>query len=221
MLGSGAQSAAADRIVSCHARCNTFPPWPLLSYDHHQSMTRHPEVLPGQVAGEHLRVTGQRVASLLQSRLGLAHTLDGGAMLLRFQPALARGLGRFCLPAHNWYDRRVLDQLDQALERVGAVALLGAMALRGDDQHAVAGEALAGKPLEPRAHPVGQARRAAHVEAQLHRGGELVDVLPAGPRGADKAFLELALVDLDSADPDHGPAHRLRRSSVVRYAATG
>ena len=49
------------------------------------------------------------------------------------------------------------------------------------------GEPAAGEPHQPRAHVVRQRRRAAHVEAQLHRGRELVDVLPARPGGADEA----------------------------------
>ena len=36
-----------------------------------------------------------------------------------------------------------------------------------------------------------------YVEAQLDRGRELVDVLPARPRGADEALLDLTLVDAD------------------------
>src|SRR5205085_2457612 len=94
----------------------------------------------------------------------------------------------------------------QALARVGAIALLGAMALCGDDEHAVAGETVARKPLEPHAHTVWQRGRMAHVETQLHRAGDLVDVLPARPGGADEAFRKLGLVDADAVgDVDHWP----------------
>ena len=43
-----------------------------------------------------------------------------------------------------------------------------------------------------------------HVEAQLHGGRELVDILPAGAGGADEAFRELVLVNRDMVgDADH------------------
>src|ERR1700730_15639392 len=44
----------------------------------------------------------------------------------------------------------------------------------------------------------------AHVEAQLHGGGELVDVLAARPRRANEGFGNLAVVDADGVvDADH------------------
>src|SRR5262249_30069091 len=85
-----------------------------------------------------------------------------------------------------------------------AIALLGAMALRVDHEHALAREPSAGEAFEPRAHVVGKARRAAHVEAKLDGARKLVDVLPAGARGADEVLLELALGDADGrGDADH------------------
>src|SRR5262249_37757659 len=99
------------------------------------------------------------------------------------------------------------DQIDKTLAGVLAVALLGAVALGVDHDHAVAGEAFAGQALEPRAHVVGKARRAADVEAKLHGARELVDVLSAGTRSADEILLELVLADADRrSDADHrGP----------------
>src|SRR5712691_390979 len=145
-----------------------------------------------------------RISILLEPRLDLAQALDRGAAFLAFEAALARAPGRLGRPARDRRHRGALDQLDQPVERVLAVALLGAVALRGDHQHALVGEPPPGEALEPRAHVSRQRRRAAHVEAQLHRGRELVDVLPAGPRGADEALLELALVDADhGGDADH------------------
>ncbi len=74
-------------------------------------------------------------------------------------------------------------------------------------QHAVLGQAPAGEPHQPHRHVVRQRRRMPHVEAELHRGRELVDVLPAGPRRAHEAFLEFGLVDADLVgDADHGGA---------------
>src|SRR5215467_15290802 len=105
---------------------------------------------------------------LILRRLGAAQTLDGRAAFFRFDPPLARGAGRPRRAPRNRRRRSLANKLDQALARVGAVALLGAVALRGDDQHALAGEALAGKPLEPRADVIRQRRRLAHVETQLY-----------------------------------------------------
>ncbi len=143
----------------------------------------------------------------IRRRLALAQALDRGAALLRFDAALARGARRLGRAAGDGRHCGALDQLDQAIERVGAVALLGAVALRGDDQHALAGQTAAGEALEPQAHVVGQRRRVANVEAQLHCAREFVDVLAARARGADEALVELALIDADPAvDANHGVA---------------
>src|SRR5207244_7709851 len=92
----------------------------------------------------------------------------------------------------------------QPRQGVIAVALLGAVALRRDDEHAILGQAAAGEPREPRAHGLGKRRRSPHVEPELHGGVELVDVLPARTRGTDEALLDLALVDGDFfGDADH------------------
>src|SRR5205823_219048 len=133
-----------------------------------------------------------------------AQAFDRAAALFGLEPALARAGTRFGRPARTRRRRSAANQVEQAFARVLAIALLGAMALRADHQHALAREASAGKPLEPRAHVVGKARRAAHVEAKLHRARKLVDVLPARARGADEVLLELVLADADGrGDADH------------------
>ncbi len=66
-------------------------------------------------------------------------------------------------------DRGAADQVEKAIERVLSVTRLGAMALRDDDQNAVAGEPRAGEPLQPRTHVARQRRRMPHVETKLHR----------------------------------------------------
>ena len=84
------------------------------------------------------------------------------------------------------------------------------MALGADHQHALARQPSAGEALEPRAHVVGKALRAAHVEALFDRARELVDVLSARTRGADEVLLDLALADADRrSDADH-------RESITR-----
>ncbi len=57
-------------------------------------------------------------------------------------------------------------------------------------------------------------RRPGYVEAQLHRCGDLVDILAARPRGAHKAFFEVALVKRKSiGNSNHGPRPALQSSS--------
>src|SRR5688572_9604184 len=87
-------------------------------------------------------------ATLIERRLRLAQSLDGGTSLLGFDSPLARSGGRLGRPA--WHRRRggAADQLDQALAGVLAVALLGAVPLREDNEHAFAREPAAGKPFE-------------------------------------------------------------------------
>ena len=95
-------------------------------------------------------------------------------------------------------DQRLADEVGQPRARVLAVALLRAEALGADDEHALVRDAPPGEPHQPVAHGERQAAGMAHVETQLDRGRDLVDVLPARPRGADEALLEVALVDRDA-----------------------
>jgi hypothetical protein len=137
----------------------------------------------------------------------MAQTLEAGAVFFGIDPALARCLwrpGRSPLPR---LDCRTADQFDEAVERILTVAPLRAMTLRGDDQNAVAREPGADEPLKPRAHTLLQRWRSPHVEAKLDRGRELVDILPAWTRRANKAFFEFAFVDADmGVDADHAAA---------------
>src|SRR5579862_378439 len=143
----------------------------------------------------------------IERRLGAAQILDAAAAFLAFDAALARRFGRPGRPPLDRRDGGLADQADQAVERILPIAPLGAVALRDDDQHAVAGQPRAGEPLQSGAHVVGQRRRVPHVEAKLHRGRELVDVLPARPRRAHEAFFDFALVDRDAVgDVNHGAA---------------
>src|SRR5580704_14453256 len=143
----------------------------------------------------------------VERRLGAAQVLDAAAALLAFDAALARGLGRSGRPPLDRRDGGLADQLDQAVERILPIAAPGAVALRDDDQHAVAGQPRAGEPLQTGAHVVRQRRRVAYVEAKLNRGRQLVDVLAARPRRAHEALFDFALVDRDvGGDADHGAA---------------
>jgi len=96
-------------------------------------------------------------------------------------------------PAAQWLPRHVHGaphQLPQALERRLAVQLEAAVALGLDDHDAVARDALIAQRQQPLLARFGQ-RRGAHVEAQVHGVGNLIDVLPAGPLSAHCAQLDL------------------------------
>src|SRR5258707_12597567 len=83
---------------------------------------------------------GNRPDGLFYAGLSSPQVLEPGSPLLGFQPPLSGGEGRAGLPAFDRPHRSVADQLDEPLQRVGAVALLGAVALRRDDEHAVLSE---------------------------------------------------------------------------------
>ncbi len=68
-------------------------------------------------------------------------------------------------------DHGLTQQRFQALDRVGAVALLGTEALRVNDNHAILGHALAGQSGKPQGGILWN-RNAACVEAQHCRGGD-------------------------------------------------
>src|SRR5579862_9913237 len=123
-----------------------------------------------------------------------AACLDVATAFLAFQPALLGAERRPGRAARRRAHHGFAKQLDQTFDRISAIPLLGAEALGMDDDDAVLGHALAGKALQPGAGVLRQ-HHAARVEAQLGRGRELVDILPAGAGGADKADLEIVLVD--------------------------
>ena len=98
---------------------------------------------------------------------------------------------------------------------------------RHDQQLARVGDALAGERAQARLDVIAQRRIAIQREAQLHGGGDLVDVLPAGSGGADEGHFEIGVRE-SRARPDDkpiarpsvaGPADRARAGSRARRAA--
>jgi len=90
--------------------------------------------------------------TLVERRLGPAQAFDRRPALFRLEPALAGGGARLGRPARTRRHRGAANQVEQAFARILAIALLGAMASCVDHQHALAREAPAGKPLEPRTY---------------------------------------------------------------------
>ena len=99
------------------------------------------------------------------------------------------------------------DEHGEPLARVFAVARLAREFLREDDDHAVLRRPRARQLDQLDRDVVGKARRAARVEAQLHGGRNLVDILPAGAGGANESLDDLALVDFERPHY-HDAAHR-------------
>src|SRR6267143_2127087 len=89
------------------------------------------------------------------------------------------------------------DESVRPLERLGAVHLEAPVLPGLDDDDAGAGDARVAAAQQPLLHFLGQ-RGGADVEAQMHRVGDLVDVLAARPLRAHRAELDLVLLDLDA-----------------------
>ena len=86
-----------------------------------------------------------------------------------------------------------------------------------DHDHAVLGHALAGEPCQPRGD-VGASVELARVEAQLRRGRELVDVLPARAGGANEADLDVVLVDGRSREIRSMASPEIKGLSMYEHA---
>ena len=160
-------------------------------------------------------------APLLVTGTG-AQLLHSPAHSFSLKPAL---LARQCWPrgpARPWRRRCLPDKRGKPLTGVGAVALLGAITLRDEDQHAILGHAPATELDEALKNIGGKRGRARRVEAKLHGGRHLVDVLTAGTRRKHEALLDFLLGDFDlRCNPDACHAPRFRRGSGAAHLVFG
>ncbi len=93
------------------------------------------------------------------------------------QAALLRGAGRArCLARPRRFER-CQDQLPQAFERIGPVALLGAVRACHEQQGAVVIQAVTGARAQTLFDPGIECLGILQVEPQLDGGGDLVHVL--------------------------------------------
>ncbi len=123
--------------------------------------------------------------------LRLAATPPRGRCRARRNAALA---GLSCSP----------NEIDQPLVSILAIALLRAEAPRHDDDRALDGHPPPGEPTQSRLGCCIKTSRASNIEAKLHRGRDLVDVLAAGAAGAHENLLDRVLVDHNTrSDLDH------------------
>src|SRR6187551_3312418 len=128
-----------------------------------------------------------------------AAALDLAMTTLRFEPTLSRRRGGARRPPRLGRLRGLSHQRDETLQRIVPVAALGAEPLRGNDQHAIRGDAISGKGDEPRPYGGGEIARMGHIKPQLHCRGDLVDILAAGAGGANETLLDFALVQRDAS----------------------
>src|SRR5947207_12969212 len=147
-------------------------------------------------------------ASLLPAR-PRAQSLGGPHAALVIEPALARPRRGPARLARLGGDEGAADELDQALLRIAAVPLLRAVAARDDQDRALRGEPSTAQGAQPCLDATRERRTALEIEAQLRRGGHLVDVLAAGTGGAHERERQLAVRNLDAV----GDAQRQERSS--------
>src|SRR5512139_3104326 len=86
---------------------------------------------------------------LFKPRTAAAQAFDVAAVLFALDPLALLGLGYLGGAARHRPYRRLPDQFEQPLARVGAVAGLIAVLLGDDDDDALFGEPLARKPHQP------------------------------------------------------------------------
>ncbi len=99
------------------------------------------------------------------------------------------------------------DQGAQAVKGVVAILVLGAVAASFDDQDSVGSDTIASQLQKPFLDIIWQIGAVAHIEAQLHSGGDFVDILSTGSGGADEVVVQLAFVELNGGrDFDHAPS---------------
>src|SRR5580704_14538478 len=106
----------------------------------HSEKVRHPRMSAIALTRE------VRAAFSIVEAARAALRLDVAAVLFAFEPALFRSQRRPGRPSRNRAGHGFAQQLDQTVDRISAVALLGAEALRMNHDHAVLGHALASEP---------------------------------------------------------------------------
>src|SRR5467141_1581118 len=119
----------------------------------------------------------------LRARSSVAPTGLGAQALGALQPrlvleaALARRARGFGGLARFRGRERAADEVAEALLRLAAVALLGALVARDDEDRALGGEPPPAQCPEARLDGVRERHAAREIKAQLRRGCDLVDVL--------------------------------------------
>jgi hypothetical protein len=149
-------------------------------------------------------------SAVLLSEIALAAgTLDVAVPALAFKASPPGRAGRARRPSLLLRHGRFPNQVTKTLDGIAAIEFLAAEAVCGDDQHAFAADALAAQHAQAIEYRGMQRYRSRDVEAELHGGRDLVDVLATRAGSADEGKLDLALVERDAGGNDyHAPSVR-------------
>src|ERR1700722_57173 len=147
--------------------------------------------------------------------MSAAPLLGGAAAFLRFDAPFLGPLGGAGLLADLGFLERRPDQRLQAPLRRAPIALLGALAHGLEQNGTVVDELLAGEAPQAISHRHRQADILRQQEAQLRGARHLVDVLPAGPRGANELPFQFLVRndDVGRDDQGHGNERALQSRS--------
>jgi hypothetical protein len=130
-------------------------------------------------------------------RLRTAQVFDLAAAMFALQPPFPGRTRGPCPFADFGLFGRLPDQAHQAGNGVLAVLFLGAEPPGIDDQMPFFGHPLSAQPGKTFPNIFGQGRRMGHIEAELNGSGDLIDILPARPGGADELLMNFFLSDRD------------------------
>jgi hypothetical protein len=108
----------------------------------------------------------------------------------------AGGNGAFCKFSCFGFCQGLLHQFDEALSSVVTVLFLGAVAARHNDQDPLGIDPPTGQPLQPVLHILFERLGIAHIKAQLHRRGDLVNILSTRAARLEKAEFNFAFINL-------------------------
>ena len=99
--------------------------------------------------------------------------------------------------AHLGLNQRAANEVRESFMGIAAILLLGAMSARDEQYAAILVEALTGESSQAGFDTLMERLRSGEIEAQLHGGGDFVDILAAGAGSADEAQLEIGVRDLN------------------------
>lgn len=94
-------------------------------------------------------------------------------------------------------DESAANEVSEALMSIAAILFLRPMPTRDEQDAAIFVETLTRKSSQSSLDALLERTRSGEIEAQLHGGGDFVDVLAAWAGRADEAQLEIGVRDLE------------------------
>ena len=95
------------------------------------------------------------------------------------------------------FDECPANEVCESFMGIAPILLLRTMPTRDEQYAAIVVETLTCQRPHPGFHALIEGLRPGEIEAQLHGGGDLVDVLAAGTGSADETQFEVGVGDLD------------------------